>query len=68
MWLSLGIMFGLPAGLMAFLITYNEYEKHGFRGWRLVWASLGAAVLAFVFFAGSAAMIGLLMDWKIFKL
>jgi H+/Cl- antiporter ClcA len=49
--LIIGSTFGLLAGLMAFLITYEEYRKHKFSGRQLIREAMGPAILAFVFFS-----------------
>jgi H+/Cl- antiporter ClcA len=46
----IGLVFGLIAAAMAFLIVFDEYRKHRFRGWRLWKEGLLAAALALVVF------------------
>ncbi len=45
--LILGVVFGLLAGSMAFLITFDEYRKHQMVGWRLWKSALTAGAFAF---------------------
>ncbi len=48
LFLVVGLVFGVLAGMMAFLITYEEYSHHHFDRGRLVRASLEAAGYAFL--------------------
>jgi hypothetical protein len=45
--LILGVVFGLLAGSMAFLITFDEYRKHRMAGWRLWKSALTTGAFAF---------------------
>ena len=46
----IGIVFGLIAALMAFVITWREYEKHKFTGRRLFKEAFQTAIFTFVVF------------------
>lgn len=59
--LILGIAFGLLAGLMAFLITFDEYRKHQMAGWRLWKAALSAGAFAFGVFMLLSLVAGALL-------
>jgi hypothetical protein len=48
--LLIGIFFGTVAAITAFLIIYNEFQKHGLAGWRLWREALTGAMVAFVVF------------------
>jgi len=61
--ISMAAIFGLLASVMAYLITYNEYERHGFPKDRLLKESLRAAFVAFVFLFGLALIAGYLILW-----
>jgi hypothetical protein len=56
--LLVGISFGSLAALIAFLITYQEYRKHQFKGWRLWREALTVGVFTLVFFIGLSFFIG----------
>jgi hypothetical protein len=45
--LILGTAFGLLAGAMAFLITFDEYRKHQMAGWHLWKGALTTGAFAF---------------------
>jgi hypothetical protein len=45
--LILGTVFGLLAGAMASLITFDEYRKHQMAGWHLWKGALTAGAFAF---------------------
>ena len=53
------IPFCLLGALSVFLITANEFEKHGFRGGRLFWEAFQSALVAFFLMLGMA----LLASW-----
>ncbi|TQM48711.1 hypothetical protein BDE36_0401 [Arcticibacter tournemirensis] len=55
--LLIGTGLGIIAGLMAYLITYEEYQHH-FKGRRVFTESIKSAVVAFVFFTLLSAAIG----------
>jgi len=46
------IPFCLLGALSVFLITANEFEKHGFRGWRLFREAFQSALVAFLLMLG----------------
>jgi hypothetical protein len=50
--LTIALPFCLIAGLVAFLITYDEYSKHGFKGKRLFREAFEAAIIAFLVMLG----------------
>ncbi len=54
----LGSAFGLFASIMAFVITWNELEKHQFERKRLVNESLQAAGFTFIFFLVLSMLAG----------
>jgi len=56
----LAILFGSLASLMAFLVTYGEYERHNFPKGRLIRESLRAALVSFVFLFGLTVIAGYL--------
>jgi len=64
--LSFGIFFGLIASVMAFLITYNEYQKHQFTKKRLWKASLESAFVTFIFFLVLSIVLGYLFTNNLF--
>ncbi|HTR31719.1 MAG TPA: hypothetical protein VMH27_20745 [Puia sp.] len=59
--LLLGLIAGTVAGVMAYLITYNEYQHH-FKGRRVVIESLKSAAVAFLFFLALTIVLCLLLD------
>jgi len=54
----IGLVFGFLAGCIAFFITYNEYEKHQFKGRRLWREAFGAGLFAFIFFLVLSVALG----------
>jgi len=54
----MGIVFGLLAALMAFVITWHEYEKHKFAGKRLFKEAFQSAIFTFVVFLLLSLLIG----------
>ena len=60
--LSLGVIFGLLAGLSAFLITWGEYEHHQMEPKQLWRMSLESALFAFLLFLGLTLIAGYLLD------
>ena len=58
LFLAVGLVFGVLAGMMAFLITYEEYSHHHFDRGRLVRASLEAALFAFLVILALALAAG----------
>ena len=58
----LGIIFGFIAALMAFVITWHEYEKHKFAGKRLFMQAFQAAILAFTVFLLLSLLAGFFLE------
>ena len=58
--LLLGLILGPLAGLMAFAITYEEYQHHFPNRRRVMWASLEAGVTAFLVFLLASVLGGIL--------
>jgi len=59
------IPFVLIASLMAFLIVWNGYQKHGFKGRRLFMEAFNAAIFTFIFFTAIAIAIGFLVRFTV---
>jgi H+/Cl- antiporter ClcA len=57
----LGIVFGFFAALMAFVITWHEYEKHKFTGKRLFRQAFQAAIFTFAVFLILSFIIGFIL-------
>ncbi len=57
----IGLVFCPIAGAMAYLITYEEYQHHGFGRRQLIARSLQAAVVAALFFALAGVALGALL-------
>lgn len=57
----IGVTFGLIAGAMAFLITYDEYAKHRLRRRRLWQESIRSGLVAFTFFVVTSIVAGHLL-------
>ena len=57
----IGAGFGAIAALMAFLIVFGEYSKHGLSPGRVWREALGAAAAAFLVFFGGAVIVGLIL-------
>ena len=57
----IGVIFGFLAALMAFVITWHEYEKHKFTGKRLFKEAFQAAIFTFVVFLLLSFIIGFLL-------
>ena len=57
----IGIIFGFFAALMAFVITWHEYEKHKFTGKRLFKEAFQAAVFTFGVFLILSLIIGFIL-------
>ena len=57
----IGIIFGLLAALAAFVITWNEYEKHKFTGKRLFMQAFQTAIFTFLIFLVLSVLIGFLL-------
>ncbi len=58
LFLAVGLVFGVLAGMMAFLITYEEYSHHHFDRGRLVRTSFEAALFAFLVILALALAAG----------
>ena len=54
----IGIVFGFLAALMAFVITWHEYEKHKFEGKRLFRQAFQAAIFTFIVFLLLSLLVG----------
>jgi uncharacterized protein YybS (DUF2232 family) len=67
MYLFIGAVFGFLAALMAFLVTWNEYRKHKFRGRRLFMRALHAGLFTFVVFILLALLIGFMLSKFVLK-
>lgn len=50
LFIGIGLVSGFFAGLIAFLITWHEWQKHKFRGRRLFMEAFRAAVFTFIVF------------------
>ena len=50
LFLLFGVIFGLLGGLMAFLITWNEWQKHKFKGKKLFKESFKTGLFTFMVF------------------
>ena len=61
LYLGIGVVFGFLAALMAFLITWNEYQNHKFRGKRLFMEALRAGLFTFVVFLLLSLLIGFIL-------
>jgi H+/Cl- antiporter ClcA len=54
----IGVIFGFLAALMAFVITWHEYEKHKFTGKRLFRQAFQAAIFTFIVFLLLSLLVG----------
>jgi H+/Cl- antiporter ClcA len=63
----LGFVFGLIAALIAFVVTWNELEKHQFERKRLWRESFQAAFFTFLFFLILSLLLGFLITKYAFK-
>ena len=61
MFLAIGVLFGLIAALMAYLITYNEWIRHYPTKKEPRAMALKAAIITFVFFLVLAIFLGLFL-------
>ena len=59
--LLVGSVIGLFAGLLAFLITYEEYVRHYPVGNKPLWLALEAAVFAFFVFLALSVVTGFVL-------
>lgn len=57
----IGLLFSPLAGAMAFLVTYEEYQHHGFGQLQLVWRSFQAAAVTALFFAVLGLALGVIL-------
>jgi len=58
----IGTIFGFLAALAAFVITYNEYEKHKFTGKRLFMQAFQAALFTLIIFLLLSILVGFLLE------
>ena len=56
--LFFGFFFGILAAIVAFLITYQEYQKHKFSKSRLIKMSLEAAFFTLIVFVVISLVVG----------
>jgi tellurite resistance protein TehA-like permease len=62
LFIAIGGIFGFFAALMAFVITWHEYEKHKFTGKRLFKEAFQAGIFAFIFFLLLSLLSGFLLE------
>jgi hypothetical protein len=63
----MGVVFGLVAALMAFLIFYDEYQKH-MLGTRRLWKeSLSGGLTTFLFFLILSIVAGYWLSYVILR-
>lgn len=63
LFVGIGLIFGFLAGLVAFLITLNEWIHH-YQGWKEpVKMSLRTGLLTFAFFFGLSILLGFIMPF-----
>jgi len=67
LYIVIGIIFGFFAGLMAFVISWREYEKHKFEVRRIFKESFQTAAFAFVVFLLLSILIGIILTRFIIK-
>jgi len=63
----IGIVFGFIAALMAFVITWHEYENHKFTGKRLFKEAFQAAIFTFIVFLLLSLLIGFFLTRLVIK-
>jgi H+/Cl- antiporter ClcA len=63
----IGIVFGLLAALMAFVITWHEYEKHKFTGKRIFKEAFQSAIFTFAIFLLLSILTGFFLVRFIIK-
>ena len=63
----IGVIFGFIAALMAFVITWHEYEKHKFTGKRLFKEAFQTAIFTFIVFLLLSLLIGSLLRYFVIK-
>ncbi len=62
MFVLMGVIFGFLAGLMAFLITWKEWERHRFKGKKILKESLSVGVFTFLFFLILSSVLGIVFS------
>ncbi|MHB8362589.1 MAG: hypothetical protein ACYDBX_03140 [Patescibacteria group bacterium] len=61
MYLIIGIVFGILAGIMASLITYGEYKRHFINSKRPLKEAIKMGIFTFVFLLLLLLIIGLII-------
>jgi hypothetical protein len=61
----MGLIFGFLGGLIAFLITLNEWKSHGFKGWELWGEPLKRGLGTWIFFVVLSVAIGFVIPFAI---
>lgn len=61
LFIGIGVVFGLLAGLIAFLITYDEWQKHLFVGRELWREPLVRGLFTFAVFFILSVVIGFIL-------
>ena len=59
--LAIGVVFGSVAALMAFVITWREFERHKFAGKRLFKEAFQSGIFTFVVFLLLSILVGFLL-------
>jgi len=62
-YVMIGLVFGFLAALIAFLITWNEYQKHKFKGKRLFREVFSAGLFTFIIFFLLSLFIGVALQY-----
>jgi hypothetical protein len=65
LFIFVGTVFGFLAGLIAFGITYIEWQKHQYTGWELWREPLRRALFTFLFFFLLSAGLGFILPFAI---
>ncbi|HUO55845.1 MAG TPA: hypothetical protein VMU27_00185 [Candidatus Paceibacterota bacterium] len=65
LFILLGVIFGFLAGLIAFLITFNEWKKHTFEGWQLWREPLARGLVTFLFFFLLSIALGFILPFVV---
>ena len=63
----IGVIFGFLAALMAFVITWHEYEKHKFTGRRLFKEAFHSGIFTFAIFLLLSILTGFFLVRFIIK-
>jgi len=63
----IGVIFGFLAALMAFVITWHEYEKHKFTGRRVFKEAFQSGIFAFAIFLLLSLLLGFLLVHFVIK-